>query len=81
MRKTTGTGYPHPNLNQEQREAIDRLSAPPVELVRDWTHVYLIDPPRKGVEEVTFYPRRRRTWTLYVKGYPVVRVYGRVVKD
>lgn len=80
MRRSTGTGYPHNNLDRFQREAIDRLYAPLADVVRSWTPVWLTDPLPEGRKGLTFYPRTRRTWTLYVKGYPVVRVYGRVVK-
>jgi hypothetical protein len=81
MRKATGTGYPHDNLSQGQREAIDRLYAPLADFVRSWTHVWLTDPLPEGSKGAMFYPRKRRTWTLYVHGYPVLRAYGRVVKE
>ena len=73
--------YPHDNLNQGQREAIDRLDAPFVRWAKGWTHVWLTDPLPEGRKGLTFYPRRRRTWTVYLKGYPVVRVYGKVVSE
>jgi hypothetical protein len=77
-RRPTGTGYPHNNLNDGQREAIDRLDAPPVEVVGGWQSVWLTDPLPEGRKGLMFYPRKRRTWTLNIKGYPVVRVYGTV---
>ena len=80
MRKTTGTEYPHHNLDQLQREAISRLGSPLVRFRRDWTQVYLTDPLPEDRKGLTFYPRRRRTWTVYLKGYPAVRVYGKIVK-
>jgi hypothetical protein len=85
MRQPTGTGYPHHyphhNLNSGQREAINRLDAPLVKFTRSWTPVYLTDPLPEGRKGLIFYPRMRRTWTLYVRGYPVLRAYGRVTKD
>ena len=81
MRRTTGTGYPHHNLNQAQREAIRRWDEPLADFTRGWTHVYVTDPLPEGRRGLMFYPRKRRTWTLYVKGYPVVRVYGKVVEE
>ncbi len=81
MRRPTGTGYPHDNLNQTQREAIARLDAPLFDLTVGWQHVWLTDPLPEGRKGLTFYPRRRRTWTAYFMGYPVVRLYGRVVQE
>ncbi len=77
MRKPTGTGYPHQNLDSVQRESLDRLHAPRFEFTRYWTFVELTNPDGKGV---MFYPRRRRTWALFVKGYPVIVIQGRVVE-
>lgn len=73
--------YPHNNLSWPEREAIDRLHAPCVRFSRGWTSVYVTDPLPEGRKGLTFYPRLRRTWTLYVKGYPVVRVFGRCRKE
>ena len=73
--------YPHDNLNQGQREAIDRLDAPLVRFARGWVHVWLTDPLPEGRKGLQFYPRRRRTRTLYIKGYPVIRVYGKAVNE
>lgn len=73
--------YPHQNLNSLAREALSRLDAPLVHFHRRWVHVYLTDPLPEGRKGLTFYPRKRRTWTMYVKGYPVIRVYGKVVKE
>ena len=71
---------PHNNLDESQREALIRLGAPLVGFGRNWHPVWLTDPLPEGRRGEMFYPRRRRTWTVYVKGYPVVRVFGRVVK-
>ena len=81
MRKTTGTGYPHDNLGQGHRDAIDRLYAPLFKFRRGWTSLWVTDPLPEGAKGEMFYPRRRRVWTLYVKGHPVVRAYGKVVKE
>ena len=67
--------YPHNNLNLEQRAALDRLVAPRVEFIRYWAYVTATDPDGKGVR---FFPRVRRTWAVYVKGYPVIQVSGLV---
>lgn len=61
-----------------KREALDRLHAPPVEFTRYWREVWVTDTDGKGAR---FYPRSRRTWAVYVKGYPVVQVSGRVVVE
>ena len=78
MREYTGVGYPHDNLNAGQRAALDRLSAPRFELRRYWATVTVTDPDGKGV---MFYPRIRRTWTFYVKGYTVITVAGKLRED
>jgi len=67
--------YPHGNLNLAQRAALDRLHAPLVEFTRYWANVTATDPDGKGAR---FFPRVRRTWAVYVKGYPVIQVSGRV---
>lgn len=67
--------YPHNNLNQEQRAALDRLRAPRLGLERYWAYVTATNPDGKGL---SFYPRVRRTWVFYVKGYPVIQVSGLV---
>lgn len=67
--------YPHNNLNREQCAALDRLRAPRFEFTRSWRGVWLTDPDGKGVH---FFPRIRRTWAFYVKGWPVIVVSGRV---
>ena len=77
MRSYTGTGYPHNNLNREQREALDRLRAPRFEFRRYWQGVTLTDPDGKGVH---FFPRVRRTWAFCVRGYVVVQFSGRLQK-
>jgi hypothetical protein len=67
--------YPHQNLNLSQRAALDRLYAPRFEFARYWATVECTDPDGKGVH---FFPRVRRTWAFYVKGYVVVQLSGRV---
>ena len=71
---------PHNNLQRIHREALDRLYAPSFDFIRGWQEVMLTDPLPEGAKGEMFYPRRRRTWTVYIKGYPVVTVYGKVVK-
>lgn len=67
--------YPHNNLNRAQRAALDRLRAPRFQFARYWATVECTDPDGKGIH---FFPRQRRTWALYVKGWPVIVMSGRV---
>jgi len=45
------------------------------------THVWLTEPLPEGRKGIVFHPRKRRMWTLNIKGYPVVRMFGRVKKE
>lgn len=74
-RQTRAGDYPHQNLNLAQRAALDRLFAPRVQFARYWANVTMTDPDAKGL---MFWTRRRRTWALYVRGYPVIQLAGKV---
>lgn len=55
-------------------EAVERLNYPMIHASRSRRLIYVADQEM----EHRFFPRHRNVYTFRVKGYPIIRFYGKV---